>query len=207
MDRRAQAFLAALARGEVCLGPTDTLPGLTFDPRQDRASAQLIALKGRPPAQGFIGLVADFEGALAFWNDVGATWRRALARLWPAPLSVIFTASPQCPQLLLAQDGTMALRVPRLATSEEWLRTVMRQLGAPLPSTSVNYHGEPAANQWTAAVQWARTQGVTIPVSECAAVDAVSSMPSTLLRITGPTTFQLVRRGAVPQSTIEASLL
>ena len=101
-------FLGALDQSFVCLHPTDTVPGLTFDPLSRKASERLQAIKGRDPAKTFLGLVADVYEAKRFWQELPAPWSRLLEDIWPAPLTVIWKANSRAPKVMVATCARFA---------------------------------------------------------------------------------------------------
>lgn len=198
---KAEVFLAELKAGGIALHPSDTVPGLTCWPAQ---LTKLAAFKGRRADQSFLFLASHSSQALALWQPLPGRWPDALAQLWPGPLTVAYTPSAKGHDL---QPGaSLAIRVPRLPESASWFRIVLA--AGPLPSTSANATGEPAATSWQAAAKaMAATPEVFVPDHE----DGDDSprepaRPSTLLRIDGPAAFTILRAGAVEAAAIEAAL-
>ena len=59
-------FHNALFDSKVCLHPTDSVPGLTFDPEDETALERLAVIKNRVgPAKPFVGLVGSTSQALS----------------------------------------------------------------------------------------------------------------------------------------------
>lgn len=111
------------ARGLVVM-PCDTIYGIVGVAPE--TEGRIRSLKGRAETKPFIHLIPD------------PGWIRSLARvapspgilsLWPGPLTLILPA---------ISGGTVALRLP----DDELLRSLMREIGQPLYSTSVNRAGE-----------------------------------------------------------------
>ena len=129
---------AVLRSGGIAVLPTDTIYG--FHCRADRADAirEILNRKGRVSKAGLILLATD----IAMCDCVVGAWpvdsRRALARIWPAPLTAILPASAAVSHVL-APGGAVAVRIP----AHEALRAVIRAVGLPLVSTSVNLSGRP----------------------------------------------------------------
>lgn len=206
--QQAKAFVAQLKAGAIALHPSDTVPGLTCWPSQ---LAALAAFKGRRADQSFIFLAGSMAAAQSLWQPLPAGWPKALARLWPGPLTAIYSSSAA--GLALQNGASLALRVPALPCAARWYLKVLAE--TPLPSTSANATGEPAATTWPEAVQaFAGHPEVYIPPLEpLAARPNLASRaagearrPSTLIRIEGPRSFALLRAGAMPQEAIHAAL-
>jgi tRNA A37 threonylcarbamoyladenosine synthetase subunit TsaC/SUA5/YrdC len=140
-------------------------------------------------------------------------WQKALAVLWPAPLSVIYQAASLCPESLVAADGSVALRVPRLSPEDTWFYAVLNAIDYPLPTTSVNHSGEQPRRDWKSAIALVEEfQEIYIPpmcrtnqMSQTASDDqmlAQDSRPSTLIKIKTDGNFEILRMGLVNESII-----
>ena len=192
----ARQFIAALHAGRVCLHPTDTLPGLTFDPTNEFGRRALIAVKGRPETKPLLALVATPALARSFFAPLPGDWQRLLGLLWPAPLSVVWRASNQAPKALIAADGTIGLRVPLLHPDAAWFHYVLERLEIPLPTTSVNRSGEPAITTFAAASAFLKSEERTyLPAWDQRLT--LAQQTSTVIRLHPDGTFTLLRAGAV----------
>ena len=200
-----QQFIAALHAGRVCLHPTDTLPGLTFDPTHARGRQALLAVKGRPEAKPLLALVATPALARRFFAPLPGDWGRILGQLWPAPLSVVWRASSLAPAALIAADGTIGLRVPLLHPDAAWFHDVLDRLDMPLPTTSVNRSGDPAITTFAAAGDFLRGEPWThVPAWDHA--DAVASASSTVIKLHQDGSFTLLRAGAMLLEQLQHAL-
>ena len=131
----AGAVAEVIAGGGVVLLPTETFYGLAADPLDGAAVGRVFAAKGRPAGLSLPVLCSDWR-QLESLVDVPEAYRVRLARIWPAPLSVVL----RCRRPVAAAiAGTLAVRIPGHAM----LRAVLYRAG-PLTGTSANRHGEPA---------------------------------------------------------------
>ncbi len=209
----ARAFVSALRSGAACLHPTDTLPGLAFDPRLPAGLHAVFGLKGRAPEKTCLALVAGIAEAQHFFAPLPTVWLRALQRLWPGPLSIVWYASASAPATLVAEDGTIGLRVPALPRHAQWLLAALRELDAPLPTTSVNAAGEAPRASWEEAVSFVAANGAStstfVPSWRPAGRErsTVAVAPSTVVRILESGEFEVLREGALPRAAIAAALL
>ena len=74
--QQAEAFLGAFQQGRTCLHPTDSVPGLTFDPTSASAIENFFSVKGRGE-KGFVCLSSSLETALNFWQPLpGVCFKR-----------------------------------------------------------------------------------------------------------------------------------
>jgi L-threonylcarbamoyladenylate synthase len=120
---------------------------------------------------------------------------RRLARLWPGALTLIVPAAPWLPAELLAGGATVAVRLP----AHEWLRALIRALGAPLAATSANLHG--GRDPQTAAEVVAQLGGALPLVIDGGPTPG--PIPSTIVDCTGPEP-RLLRAGALPWERVRA---
>ncbi|SVE11797.1 uncharacterized protein METZ01_LOCUS464651, partial [marine metagenome] len=51
--------------------------------------------------------------------------------LWPAPLTLIFDALPEIPDILTAKTGKIGIRLP----ASKWTRSLIKTVGCPLTAT------------------------------------------------------------------------
>jgi L-threonylcarbamoyladenylate synthase len=192
----AHQFLAALHAGRACLHPTDTLPGLTFDPTSAAGRAAVVAIKGRDEGKPFLGLAASLAQARRMFAPLPGDWAAHLATLWPGPLSVVWTASPEAPRSLVAADGTLGLRVPLLPVDSAWFMSVLERSSVPLPTTSVNKSGQPPARGYAEASSLLLdAPGAFVPMWRAAG--HVQSLPSTVIRLYDDGSFSVLREGAM----------
>lgn len=182
------AFVAAFARGLLCLHPTDTLVGLTGN-----SHVALSAYKQRPQQNGFVHLAVDVESACRYWQPLPSGWQQRLRKIWPAPLTVVWHAADAAQQG--TQAGMLAIRVPCLLPQHNWFVACLRELQL-IPSTSVNQHGEPPL---TLAAAIARGQGdarVHVPEPLLHASTNTPNTPSTLIKLHDDGSWELLRQGA-----------
>lgn len=205
-------FVQAWQQGFVCLHPTDTIPGLSFNPSSDQGLQRFCDIKGRSPDKTTICLLASVELTKKFWLELPAIWQRALAKGWPTGLSLIWYASPKVPKSLVRDDGTVAFRVPRFSPNDLWMSDVLTELQTPFPTSSVNRSGEPAAGNWLDAMKKLDgLEGVYIPQghinTESVSHEAVAS---TLIRICEDdkdSGYHLIREGSFDKRSLNAWLM
>ena len=129
---------AVLRSGGIAVLPTDTIYG--FHCRADRTDSikGILERKGRGTDTGLILLASNLamsDGVVGAWPEGS---HGALSRIWPAPLTAILPASDAITPVL-APGGAVAVRVPAHGA----LRAVVRAVGRPIVSTSVNVTGRP----------------------------------------------------------------
>jgi L-threonylcarbamoyladenylate synthase len=186
-------FLEKFRQGQVCVHPTDTIPGLTCDPKNDRALQNLEQIKKRTQKKSFVSLVPSFEHALGFWQPLPELWLRLIARIWPGPVTFVWKARTNLPRCLVSERGEIALRFPQLGPSADWFLKVMKQLDCPIPSTSINCEGEIPLVGGKELEEFCKTNGIYlakfIPSSG-------ASIPSSVIRILSDENFEFLRIGS-----------
>jgi L-threonylcarbamoyladenylate synthase len=136
---RAIARAAALLRaGRLVAFPTETVYGLGGDATNERAVAEIFAAKGRPrfnPLIIHVPGLAEAE-ALAVFDDRA---HRAVARLWPGPLTLVLRRRDDSGLSLLAGAGldTVAIRAP----CHQVARALLHETGRPIAAPSANRSG------------------------------------------------------------------
>jgi L-threonylcarbamoyladenylate synthase len=132
-----EAAAAALLAGEVVAFPTETVYGLGADALNERAVAQVFAIKNRPQ---FDPLIVHLPAKELVPQYAAVIDKRAMAlmeRFWPGPLTVVLRKRPLIPELVTAGLDTVALRVPAHPVAQALLRT----LGKPIAAPSANPFG------------------------------------------------------------------
>lgn len=130
-----------LKQGQTLAYPTETSYGLGCDVTNQDAVNSIFAIKARDPSKPLLVIVADLEQIKPYivWDE---RLEQINAKYWPGPLTVVVPA--QLPTTLAAgvvsADNWLAFRV----TSHPVAQEIVRALGKPLVSTSVNMQGEPS---------------------------------------------------------------
>ena len=202
-------FIEDLSKGSVCLHPTDTLPGLSFDPRNHEALDLMYKLKKRPASKSCISLVHSAQSAFRYWENLPQKWQLILENIWPAPLTVIWFASKEAPKGLVYENSTLSLRVPLLNEKDLWLHEVLKNIDYPLPSTSVNIHGESPCVNWEEAKSFLIGSENNIHIPNISLEHKSSSTelkPSTIIEIQRDSSFRIIRNGSFDCNTIQKLL-
>ena len=130
--RRVRAFLR---RGGVIAYATESCFGLGCDPRNARAVARILRLKGRPRTKGLILIGAEPGQFRRFLAPLPDTLR--LADWWPGPNTLLLKKSRRCPPWLSGRFPKLAVRV----TAHAEAARLCHFLGMALVSTSANLAG------------------------------------------------------------------
>jgi L-threonylcarbamoyladenylate synthase len=128
-----------LRQGGVVAYATDTLYGLAVDPRSPAAVARLFMVKERQPGHAIPLIAADLDQAegVATFDELA---RRLAGIFWPGPLSLVLDARPGLDDAVLAEDHSVAIRVPGAVAA----RALASGFGGCITATSANLSGQPA---------------------------------------------------------------
>uniref|UniRef100_A0AB33J0S0 L-threonylcarbamoyladenylate synthase n=1 Tax=Prevotella sp. GTC17259 TaxID=3236795 RepID=A0AB33J0S0_9BACT len=132
--------IECLKAGGVILYPTDTVWGIGCDATNAEAVAKVYQIKQRDDSKALICLV-DSDARLQRYvrNVPNVAWD--LLDLATKPTTVILDDAVNLAPNLIAEDGSIALRI----TKEPFSRELCFRFQKPLVSTSANISGEPAA--------------------------------------------------------------
>ncbi len=132
-----------LRKGGVILYPTDTVWGIGCDATNAEAVKRVYEIKRRVDSKAMICLV-DSEARLCRYvrNVADVTW--SMIELATKPLTVIYDNATGLAENLLAEDGSVGIRVTR----EEFSKELCYRFQKPIVSTSANISGEPTAQKF-----------------------------------------------------------
>ncbi len=132
--------LKVLNNGGVILYPTDTVWGLGCDATDSAAVRRIFEIKHRADSKAMLSLV-DAVGRVDYYFSRVPEIAWDLWEVADKPLTLILPRARNIAPELIAEDGTMGMRI----TSEKVSQTLCARLKRPLVSTSANISGEPTA--------------------------------------------------------------
>lgn len=122
----------ALRAGEAVAFPTETVYGLGADALNERAVAQVFAIKNRPRFDPLIVHLPNAEAASRYCaTDIDSRAVALMERFWPGPLTLVLRKRPIIPDLVTAGLDTVALRVPAHPVALALLQAVDVPIAAP----------------------------------------------------------------------------
>lgn len=138
-----QNAVNVMKQGGVILYPTDTVWGIGCDATNAEAVAKLYKMKQRDDSKAMICLVdSDVRLQRYVRNVPEVAWQ--LMEYAEKPTTVILDNAVNLAQNLIAEDGSIAMRI----THEEFSKELCFRFQKPIVSTSVNVSGEPAAQNF-----------------------------------------------------------
>ncbi|MCO5268438.1 MAG: L-threonylcarbamoyladenylate synthase [Brumimicrobium sp.] len=133
-----------LKDGKTLLYPTDTVWGIGCDCTNEEAIQRIIEIKKRDAHKSFI-LLVDSVAMLERYVDNIPDVCYDLIDLATKPTTIIYDTPNGLPTSLLAEDGSIAIRV----TDDNLCKRMIQQLRKPIVSTSANISKEPTARNYS----------------------------------------------------------
>lgn len=131
-----------LEAGGLILYPTDTVWGIGCDATQSEAVARIYRLKEREDSKSMLVLVADEAQLRTVTEESEAVYAQAaLLNRDERPTTIIYSHARVLAENLIAEDGSIGIRLSREGFSQE----LCRRLGRPIVSTSANISGKQTA--------------------------------------------------------------
>ncbi|MFW5889776.1 MAG: L-threonylcarbamoyladenylate synthase [Marinilabiliaceae bacterium] len=128
-----------LRNGGLILYPTDTIWGIGCDATNAEAVKKVYDLKQRADSKSMLVLVEN-EVRLASYVEEVPEMAYQLIDVSEKPLTIIYPKGKNLAENLLAEDGSIGIRVTR----EDFSRELCRKFRKPVVSTSANISGEQA---------------------------------------------------------------
>ena len=126
-------------KGGIILYPTDTIWGLGCDATNADAVRRIYEIKQRTDAKALISLV-DSETKVQFYVKEVPEVAWDVMEISERPMTVVFDGGRNLAPNLLAEDGSVAIRITKEAFSKELCMRMKRAV----VSTSANISGQPA---------------------------------------------------------------
>lgn len=180
-----EAIEALKNRGTI-LYPTDTIWGIGCDATNDDACQKIIRLKNRPEDKSFIILVDSIqmiEKYIPNFPDVCYD----LLDVADKPLTIIYPNARGIAHSILAEDGSVGIRLTRDPICQKLIRSIRK----PLVSTSANISGEPSPSCY-ADISDVIRKGVDAIVME--RLDEKRTTPSQIIKVGLDYSIQVIRK-------------
>lgn len=136
MQEELNITLKCLKEGKVILYPTDTVWGIGCDATDAKAVDKIYAIKQRAETKSMIVLVDSIEMLKNYVQEVPEVAVQLIENI-KDPLTVIYPNAKRLAKNVIAEDGTIAIRLVR----HDFCAELIRKLGKPIVSTSANISG------------------------------------------------------------------
>lgn len=139
-----KAAVECMRKGGVILYPTDTVWGIGCDATNAEAVAKIYKIKKREESKAMICLVDSDNRIQRYVRNVpDVAWD--VMNLATSPTTVILDGADGLASNLIAEDGSIAMRI----TQEEFSKELCYRIQKPVVSTSANISGEPTAQNYS----------------------------------------------------------
>jgi L-threonylcarbamoyladenylate synthase len=181
-----EAAVTALKAGKTILYPTDTVWGIGCDATNEEACQQIVELKQRPAGKSFIVLVDSVQMLEKYIPEFPEVCYD-LIDLAETPLTIIYPNARGLAPTVLAEDGSVGIRV----TKDPLCVQLIRAMRQPLVSTSANLSGQPVPKSF-AEIDPQLTTGVAVVVEE--KTQEIRSTPSQIIQIGLNSSIKIIRK-------------
>lgn len=131
--------LETLRSGGIILYPTDTIWGIGCDATNAEAIEKVNQLKGRSKDKNLIILLENDNNLASYVSEVPDV-AYELIEYTEEPLTIIYSGAKNLPTNLIAEDGSIGIRVVK----NDFCGELIRRFRKPIVSTSANFSGNPS---------------------------------------------------------------
>jgi L-threonylcarbamoyladenylate synthase len=192
----------AIAAGQLCAIPTETVYGLAADATNPDAIARVFAAKGRPTNHPLIVHVENLEAANQWFSQLPIWATKLATEIWPGPLTIVAKRTELAIDVVTGGQDTVAVRVPSHPMAQQLL-TKLSELGiAGVVAPSANRFGHVSP---TSAEHVAKDLGEYLLANHDLILDGGVSevgLESTMVLATGANPV-ILRPGAITKFDIE----
>lgn len=126
-----------LKQGGIILYPTDTIWGIGCDATNPEAVEKVYKIKQRSDSKSLVVLASDLDMVAKYVKEI-PEMATTLVEITDKPLTIIYPDAIGLAANAIAEDGTIAIRVPM----HEFCQQLLRSFHKPIVSTSANISGE-----------------------------------------------------------------
>lgn len=186
LNQAVKQAVDVMRKGGVILYPTDTVWGLGCDATNEKAVAKIYEIKQRSDAKALITLT-DNDNCLAYFMKEVPEIAYDLIECADKPLTIIYPNARNLATNLLAEDGSVGIRVTR----EEVSAAICQRMRTPIVSTSANISGQPTPHTFSEITDEVRQQvDYIIPLCQD---DNTPHEPSGIIKLFANGTFKIIR--------------
>lgn len=139
MNEEIKKAVEVLEKGGLILYPTDTIWGIGCDATNEEAVKKVYELKKRSDSKALIVMI-DNSVKLDYYVDRVPDIAWDLIEVTDKPLTIIYDNARNLASNLIAEDGSLAIRV----TEETFSKELCKRFRKAIVSTSANVSGEPS---------------------------------------------------------------
>ena len=143
MQNEVNNTIKILKQGGLILYPTDTVWGIGCDATNEEAVSKIFKLKQRNDSKALICLVADDRMLKKYIKEIPEA-ALDIMDVEDNPITIIYDNPQNLAQNLIAEDNTIAIRIP----NDEFCYQLCRKFNGAIVSTSANISGSPTPHSF-----------------------------------------------------------
>ena len=186
-----------IKNGGLVAFPTETVYGLGADALNPEAVKKIYIAKGRPSDNPLILHVANINQVYKL-VEVNEAAEILMKKFWPAPLTLVMKAKNIIPSVTRGGLDTAAIRMPNNPVA----LALIEKSGTPIAAPSANLSGRPSPTDFESVFN--DMNGKIEMILDGGAVEV--GIESTVIDITNPEKFLMLRPGGMPREILEETL-
>jgi L-threonylcarbamoyladenylate synthase len=135
--KEATKIARLLKQGKIIIYPTDTIWGIGCDATNAEAVEKIAEIKQREAGKSML-LLADHISLVERYTKTVPDAARNIAEVTVEPITIIYPDAQNLPENVIAEDGSIGIRV----SNDAFCKLIIEQLDRPLISSSANFSGE-----------------------------------------------------------------
>ncbi len=194
--RALEQAISAMQHGGIVAFPTDTVYGIGASLAFPDALERIFELKGRDRDRPLPLLLASPAELAKVTGDVDPDLLRLAGAFWPGPLTIAWPALDGLPSQVVADDGTVGVRVPDHSVA----LILAQRCGGAIAVTSANLSGQ------TPALRPEQIDPILADNLDLVLDGGIArgGLASTVI-VLGDATISVIREGAISRTEIEAA--
>ncbi len=136
-------IIEVIKSGGTILYPTDTVWGLGGDATNEKLIDKIYQIKKREPEKSLLILVNSYKMLQKYVTEIPVDIWEILEKS-VEPTTIIYPNPKNLPPKLLAEDGSIAIRIIKHGFASDLIKSVQ----VPLISTSANISGKPTPSTY-----------------------------------------------------------
>ncbi len=178
--------IKTMKNGGIILYPTDTIWGLGCDATNEEAVKKIFEIKKREDSKSMLVLTDSAGKVERLVGDVpNIVWD--LVEVSDKPLTIIYPGGKNMAKNLIAQDGSVGIRI----TNETFSKELCAQFRLPIVSTSANISGEPSPSNFS-EISEEIIKSVDYVV-QYRQNDKTKAKPSSIIKVNSDGTIKIIR--------------
>ena len=186
MYQEIKNTVEVLKQGGIILYPTDTVWGIGCDATNVEAVAKIYKLKKRIETKAMVCLVADNRMLKKYVKKIPEA-AQSIFDVTEDPITIIYDDAQNLAQNLIAEDKTIAIRIP----DDEFCFQICRKLNGAIVSTSANISDSPTPKSFK-EIHQDILKGVDYVVN--LQHDKKTAKPSSIIKISSSGVVKVIRK-------------